>query len=146
MPQGQDTGQVRGQEINCRVYFEDTDAGGVVYYANYLKFYERGRTEFLRNLGFEQDQLLEQNIVFVVRNVQVDFIRPARFNQMLRVTTAIKSMRKVGLVFEQSISTVPDDRPQLINNAEIQVACLSADRFRPVAIPRNILEKLKHNE
>jgi len=139
--------QVSGvHNIDCRVYFEDTDAGGVVYYANYLKYYERGRTEFLRVLGFEQDVLLEQNIVFVVRSVQVDYLKPARFNEVLTVSTAIKSLRKVGLVFEQSITCGEAGERQTINWAEVQVACLSADRFRPSAIPPNILKTLQRNE
>jgi len=69
-----------------RIYYEDTDAGGVVYYANYLKFFERARTEMLRAEGFEQDQLLQnEGVLFVVRSVQVDYLTPARFNEQLQV-------------------------------------------------------------
>ena len=135
-----------GQDIECRIYFEDTDAGGVVYYANYLKYYERGRTEFLRSMGFEQDQLLEQNLVFVVRNICVDYRQPARFNDLLRVNTRIESLRKVGLVFVQSVFRKNNNDQVLLNSARVEIASLSADRFRPCAIPQNILEELKNYE
>ena len=132
----------QGMDWWCRVYFEDTDAGGVVYYANYLKFYERGRTEFLRAMGYEQDQLLQQNIVFVVRNICVDFRHAARFNEQLRVNTSIASIRKASLVFEQSIYSLRDENEVLVNQAEVQVACVSADRFVPRAIPQDIIRNL----
>jgi len=93
------------QAFELRVYFEDTDAGGVVYNANYLKFYERARTEFLRSLGFEQDDLLAQNIVFVVRNINIDFVKAARFNEILIVDSKIESLKKASLFFNQEIYT-----------------------------------------
>lgn len=78
-----------------RVYYEDTDSGGVVFYANYLKFMERARTEYLRHFGFEQDILIEQqNIIFAVRSVQLDYISPARFNDQLTVTANIIELKK----------------------------------------------------
>lgn len=126
--------------IDVRVYYEDTDAGGVVYYANYLKFFERGRTEFLRDLGFEQDTLLQQNIVFAVRKATVDFKQAARFNELLKVHSQIEQLKKVSVVFKQRIYR--DE--QLICQAEIVVACLQADTFRPVAIPTFIMEQLTH--
>ena len=73
--------------LPVRIYYEDTDAGGVVYYANYLKFFERGRTEFLRELNIEQDTLLDKNIAFVVRKVEMDCIKSARFNELLSIKT-----------------------------------------------------------
>jgi len=130
------------QTISCRVYFEDTDAGGVVYYANYLKFYERGRTEFLRSLGFEQDDLLAQNIVFVVRNITVDFKQAARFNELLRVESNIQQLKKASLVFDQSIYCQREGKDVLVNRAEVKVACVSADAFIPNAIPESIMGKL----
>lgn len=128
--------------LQCRVYFEDTDAGGVVYYANYLKFYERARTEFLRQLGFEQDDLLQQNIVFVVRQATVDYIRSAGFNVLLRVETTIAQLKKASLVFQQQIFQLDADREILVNRAQIKVACVSADSFRPTAIPKDIYTQL----
>ncbi len=128
--------------LACRVYFEDTDAGGVVYYANYLKFYERARTEFLRELGFEQDVLLQQNIVFVVRQVTVDYLQSAAFNAQLRVDTTIEQMKKASLVFRQRIFKLDADQETLVNQAKVRVACVSADGFKPTAIPKDIYTKL----
>ncbi len=127
------------QTLECRVYFEDTDAGGVVYYANYLKFYERARTEFLRNLGFQQDDLMHRkNIVFVVKNVCIDYKQAARFNELLLVESHIKDLRKVSLIFDQSIYCQRGKEKVLINQAEVKMACVSADQFTPVAIPESI--------
>ena len=128
--------------LPCRVYFEDTDAGGVVYYANYLKFYERARTEFLRELGFEQDVLLQQNIVFVVRQVTVDYLQSAAFNALLRVDTTIEQLKKASLVFRQRIVKLDADQETLVNRAQVKVACVSADAFKPTAIPKDIYTKL----
>ena len=128
--------------LPCRVYFEDTDAGGVVYYANYLKFYERARTEFLRELGYQQDVLLQQNIVFVVRQIAVDYIQSASFNAMLRVDTRIEQLKKASVVFRQEIFQQDADGDTLVNRAEVKVACVSADAFKPTAIPKDIYTKL----
>jgi len=81
-----------------RVYYEDTDAGGVVYYANYLKFLERARTEWLRELGYEQDTLMQDGIIFAVRRVTIDYLRPARFNQLLEVQTTVISLGATELI------------------------------------------------
>ena len=130
------------QTFEWRVYFEDTDAGGVVYNANYLKFYERARTEFLRTLGFEQDDLLAQNIVFVVRNINVDFIKAARFNEILIVESNIVNLKKASLVFKQEIFTESNGQKVLVNNALVKVVCVNADSFIPTGIPTDIIEKL----
>jgi len=130
--------------FECRVYFEDTDAGGVVYNANYLKFYERARTEFLRAIGFEQDELLRRNVVFVVRNINIDFIRAARFNEMLVVESKIIQLKKASLVFEQETYTDRANQTSPINKAVVKVVCVAADSFLPIAIPGEIVEKLIH--
>jgi acyl-CoA thioester hydrolase len=129
-------------EFECRVYFEDTDAGGVVYNANYLKFYERARTEYLRALGYEQDELLSQNIVFVVRNITVDFVQAARFNEILQVQTRIGEMKNASLEFNQEIFCNRSGQNTLINSAQVKVVCVSADKFKPVAIPKTIRDSL----
>lgn len=134
------------QTLQCRVYFEDTDAGGVVYYANYLKFYERARTEFLRTLGYEQDELLQQNVVFVVRNITVDFKQAARFNELLLVQSSIKRLKKLSLVFDQAIYSNRGDQQILINQAEVKLGCVSADHFAPQAIPESIMRTLSNHE
>lgn len=121
-----------------RVYYEDTDSGGVVYYANYLRFMERARTEWLRSLGFEQDRLLEkEGIIFAVRRVVVDYKNPARFNDALQVSSRIKARGRASLTFQQEITKQPDG--QLLCGGEVQIACIEAARFRPCPIPESIL-------
>jgi len=122
-----------------RVYYEDTDAGGVVFYANYLKFFERARTEMLRDMGFEQDQLIaEQNIIFVVRTVQIDYLTPARFNDALEATAEVTQAKKVSLNFEQTVTR----NGEVLCKGNIRIACLDAKTMKPKAIPPNLLEKL----
>lgn len=115
-----------------RVYFEDTDAGGVVYYANYLKFMERARTEWLRHHGFEQDQLrAELGVLFVVRAVQLELRRPARFNEALLVTSRPVAVGRASLEVAQ---VVRRDTVELAS-ARVRLACVDAERFVPVALP-----------
>ncbi len=123
-----------------RVYYEDTDAGGVVFYANYLKFYERARTEMLRAMGFEQDELIENpGIIFVVRSVKVDYLRPAKFNELLQVSAEVTVVKPACLVFEQVITR----DVELLSKATIRIACLDADKMRPKSIPEELLGHLK---
>jgi len=121
-----------------RVYYEDTDSGGVVYYANYLKFMERARTEWLRSLGFEQDSLRDQEgVLFAVSRVSLDLRRPARFNDALRVNVRVKQRGRASLTLEQEIKGESDD--SLLCSGEVKVVCVDAVRFRPRAIPKSIL-------
>ncbi len=125
-----------------RVYYEDTDAGGVVFYANYLKFYERARTEMLRVLGFEQDVLIEeQNILFVVKSVQIDYLKPGRFNDLLSVSAEVQQIKRASMVFHQEIKR----ETVLLSRAEIKIACLDAVQMKPKIIPQEILEKLNND-
>ncbi len=122
-----------------RVYYEDTDAGGVVYYANYLKFFERARTEMLRAKGYEQDELIASaGIIFVVRSVQVDYLSPARFNEQLIVSAKISEAKKASLIFDQVITRGDD----ILCTGIIRIACLDAKTMRPKAIPEHLLELL----
>lgn len=124
-----------------RVYYEDTDSGGVVYYANYLKFMERARTEWLRSLGFEQDRLVEQEgIIFVVRRVEIDYLSPARFNDALEVRVWIVERKQVSLTFGQEITDKTDGR--VICNGIIKVTSVDTTRFRPRPIPDSIMKEL----
>ena len=128
-------------EWPVRVYYEDTDAGGVVYYANYLKFMERARTEWLRRLGFDQTLLMrDSGIVFAVRQVNVDYLLPARLDDELVVEAAIDALSKVSLTFRQRILRAPDS---VLSEGSVKVVCLDQERFRPTAIPQNIREKLQ---
>ncbi|OGA31800.1 MAG: tol-pal system-associated acyl-CoA thioesterase [Betaproteobacteria bacterium RIFCSPLOWO2_12_FULL_64_23] len=122
-----------------RVYFEDTDAGGVVYYANYLLFFERARTEWLRSFGLNQDKLAqEEGLIFVVRRALLDFARPARLDDMLEVTVEPMKVARVyvDLVQEARCGT------QLLARGEIRVACLNQRNFRPAAMPQFLRDKL----
>lgn len=128
-------------EISVRVYYEDTDSGGVVYYANYLKFIERGRSEFLRDLGLEQDDLVETyNVIFAVRSINADYRLPAKFNDLLSVQTSIEKVGRASLIFSQKIT--PSEQNKVLFEAQIIVACLHADSFKPCGIPTIILEKI----
>lgn len=125
-----------------RVYYEDTDSGGVVYYANYLKFMERARTEFLRSFGFEQDQLIKElGIIFAVHSLSVNYKKPAVFNDELMVITTISHCAKASLTFSHSIVRGHDET--LLCNAEVKVACIKAEKFSPTVIPEKMLSKIK---
>lgn len=122
-----------------RIYYEDTDAGGVVFYANYLKFFERARTEMLRAMGHEQDTLLaKEGIIFVVRSVTVDYLHPARFNDLLNVSAEITLAKKASLTFQQRITR----EDIILCSSLIRIACLDASTLRPKAIPDYLLEQL----
>jgi acyl-CoA thioester hydrolase len=122
-----------------RVYWEDTDAGGVVYYANYLKFMERARSEWLRAFGFEQDVLRDESgVVFVVRRVEIDYLSPARFNEQLEVSVKLHEMGRASLSVRQELIRGPDRLAQAV----VTLACVDAARFKPVKIPEPLLQAL----
>ena len=125
-----------------RVYYEDTDFGGVVYHANYLKFLERGRTEWLRHLGFEQDVLRERyGVQFVVVGMQLAFHRPARFNHKLSVSVKITDMRRASMLFDQAIIDASDENA-LVCSAQVRAACVDSVTLKPKPIPRAIVAEL----
>lgn len=122
-----------------RIYYEDTDAGGVVFYANYLKYFERARTELLRSMGYEQDELrASKNVIFAVRWVQIDYLSPARFNEMIDVSAEINEVKKASLTFDQSITRGDN----LLCKGTIRIACLDSESLRPKAIPEPLLRTL----
>ena len=124
-----------------RVYWEDTDAGGVVYHAQYLAFLERARTEWLRARGYGQDQLRDSHdLVFAVRAMRIDFRLPARLDDLLQVTVALSECRKASLVIAQRV--VREDGTLLVD-AEVRVAALRASSFKPVAIPEAMYAELQ---
>ncbi|MCY4421250.1 MAG: tol-pal system-associated acyl-CoA thioesterase [Gammaproteobacteria bacterium] len=126
-----------------RVYYEDTDAGGVVYYANYLRFMERARTEWLRALGVEQDRLMQdRNVLFAVRSVQIEYKRPARFNDALSVTVEPVATRPASLSIRQAIMH-DQDEALLFAQADVNVVCLQADSFAPQPIPKDLLKEIE---
>jgi acyl-CoA thioester hydrolase len=124
-----------------RVYYEDTDAGGVVYYANYLKFLERARTEFLRHLGFEQTDLIQQHQqIIMVRHINIDYHKPAMFNDMLTTQTRVKKMGNVSLQMEQEV--LKDDT--LLCTAQVKLASVHATKLRPQPFPAILLQALQN--
>ena len=124
-----------------RVYYEDTDAGGVVFYSNYLKFIERGRTEYLRDLGFDQGSLAKaKNIVFVVKSLSADYLSPAYLDDMIEVQTIIKSNKNASLVFTQKILSL--EKNTVLFSAEVKVVSVLKNNLKPCAVPQEIMEKL----
>ena len=122
-----------------RVYYEDTDSGGVVYYANYLKYLERARTECLRALGFEQRQLVnETGLAFAVRSLSVEYLKPAKLDDLLEVTTAVEDLGRAQVTFAQSIRR----EGETLLTATARVACLDLASGRPAAIPQDIHARL----
>jgi acyl-CoA thioester hydrolase len=118
-----------------RVYFEDTDAGGIVYHAQYLHFLERARTEWLRNLGFNQSELKLQGILFVVRDMAIKWINPARLDDELIIKVSIEQINKASLIMKQVIMC--GNIKKL--TARVTIACLDGVNMKPTAIPKNIV-------
>ena len=123
-----------------RVYYEDSDAGGIVYHSQYLNFMERARTEWLRYLGFEQTELIaEFNILFVVRNIEIQFKRPARFNDAVIVRSRLEKLGRSRMVFAQDILRGDEH----LIEATVEIACIDADKYAPVTIPSIIQNKMQ---
>jgi len=127
-------------QFPIRVYYEDTDAGGIVYYANYLKFFERARTEWLREIGVNQQSFLQQKLGFVVRKVEMDNLASAKLDDLLEVTSTILTLKRASLVFQQQIT---NQAKQLICTAQIRIACVDFSQNKPCAIPESILGAFK---
>ena len=122
-----------------RVYYEDTDGGGVVYHANYLRFMERARTEWLRSLGFGQNELRRGLcVIFVVREVKVKYLRPAVFDDALQVISHLEEVGRSLLRFRQTIRR----QDEILTEGWVEVVCVDAEKFRPVALPPAIREKM----
>ena len=127
-----------------RVYYEDTDAGGVVYHSRYLNFLERARTEWLRSLGYQQDKIrVDHGVVFAVRTLEIDYIKPALFNEELEVTVDKIQSRPASIVFHQSIAKPSPKQNELIVTAVVKVACVDIDRQAASAIPEPIYRVIK---
>ncbi|MFD2111991.1 tol-pal system-associated acyl-CoA thioesterase [Thiorhodococcus fuscus] len=125
-----------------RVYYEDTDAAGVVFYANYLRFMERGRTEWLRAIGYEQDVLRDaEGIVFAVRRVSLDYLNSALFNELLLVRSAVKQLGGASMEFEQSILRPADGK--VCCRGEVNVVCLDAATKRPRRLPSELVSAIQ---
>lgn len=122
-----------------RVYYEDTDSGGVVYYANYLKFMERARSELLRVHGFEQTDLVrDHGVIFVVRDVHISYLRPAVFNDLLNVTVSVHAAGRSWIEFAQTVM-----RDEVLARAQVKIVCVNHLSFKPVEIPEIIRKKME---
>lgn len=125
---------------SVRVYYEDTDATGVVYHANYLKYFERGRTEWLRCLGFDQYQLAaEEGAAFTLASTAIDYLGPARLDDRLEVVTTVAEHSRVTLVFSQTI----ERDGECLTRASFRVVCVDGERFRPRRLPAAIIKALE---
>ena len=123
-----------------RVYFENTDAGGVVYHAEYLKFLERARTEWLRHLGFGHQALArDSKVVFVVSSMTIDFVKAARLDDTLAVSVKLESVGRVRCVFAQEVRR----EDEVLAKATVTVACLTVESFKPVEIPAPLKKKME---
>lgn len=123
-----------------RVYYESTDAGGVVYHAEYLKFLERARTEWLRSLGFEQTALrTDDGVLFVVHSMQIKYVLPAKFNELLQVKSRLVELGRSRFVFDQKL--LREDR--ILNQAVVEVVCVADATFKPTALPTHIRQKFE---
>ena len=135
------TGTIREKKhfFDVRVYYEDTDAGGIVYYANYLKFAERGRTEFLRHLGFNQQALSEEkDFCFVVSKASVTYLTPLRLDDVVEVQTKIESCSRISITFKQDLCKDHQSAATL----NVVVVGLDSKTGRPKALPQDIKEKM----
>jgi len=121
-----------------RVYIEDTDAGGIVYYVNYLKFMERGRTELVRSLGFDKPALPQEGVQLVVHSAQVNYRKPAKLDDSLNVLTHIVKLSRASLVFQQEVYRAEE----LMCEASIKVACVDAKTLKPMALPLTLYSAL----
>ena len=125
-----------------RAYYEDTDSGGVVYYANYLKFMERARTEWLRAMGYEQFGLVgDEGLVFAVRRVELDYFRPARLDDLLQVNVQVLRYGRASIDLIQTVRREPDD--EVLCQGRVKIASLDAAAFKPRVLPSGMLDDIR---
>lgn len=124
--------------IDLRVYYQDTDAGGVVYHANYLNFFERARTEWLRHLGHDVAQMARSGHLFVARRMQLRFLRPAHLDDTLRVTVSLERLGRAQITLFQRVIRAAE----VLVEASVNVACVDTQGFRPVALPAALYAEL----
>ena len=122
-----------------RVYMEDTDAGGIVYYVNYLKFMERARTEFMRSLGYGKNTIFNSDLMFVVRDLAVSYKLPARLDDELEATATLMQLRGAGMVFHQTVRR----GPELLAWAEVTIACVDRAGVKPRRLPPDMAMRFR---
>jgi acyl-CoA thioester hydrolase len=124
-----------------RIYYEDTDLAGVVFYANYLRYYERGRTELVRALGLDQAVLIEQGLAFAVARAEVDYLKPARFNDALEVVTEVNRVGRASVEFAQHLRKAGEPG-NILNKALVKVVCVTVADMKPVGLPVDLYQQL----
>lgn len=124
-----------------RVYIEDTDAGGIVYYVNYLKFMERARTEFLRHLGFDHAQMIQQGSMFVIHSADTRYLLPAVLDDELQVTVSMSSIKRSSVTFKQRVLRASSQ--QLLAETEVRAVCVLKDNMKPCAIDAELVSALQ---
>lgn len=147
MPDSSNDQNISGNDVftwTVRVYYEDTDTGGCVFHANYLKFFERARTEWLRARGHSQQELAASaDLTFVVKSTAVDHFAPARLDDELKLTVVVERLRNASLVFVQEAWRIQRAEQTLLARARIVIVCVDTAGFRPQAIPEDMLAGLK---
>jgi tol-pal system-associated acyl-CoA thioesterase len=134
-----ETIEVAEFSLPLRVYIEDTDAGGIVYYVNYLKYIERARTEFMRDLGLDRCAIFNDELMFVVSDLAIDYRRPAQLDDELRATAALQSIGGASLKLQQSVHR----GSEALVNARVTLACVSPENLAPRRIPKAMLATLR---
>lgn len=133
----------RKLHLPIRVYYEDTDAGGVVYHSQYINYFERARTEFMRQLGYQLDELAkEESLLFVVRSINCEYLRPAKFNDELFVSAEIIEMSKTRITFKQEVMKSHQGKCLTLTKGEVLVVAVDAEKFKAKRIPKHILQTL----
>jgi tol-pal system-associated acyl-CoA thioesterase len=125
--------------FGLRVYIEDTDAGGIVYYVNYLKFMERARTELMRSIGFGKDYIFNHDLMFVVRDVAIRYLQPARLDDELTATASVRELRGASMILQQRLLRGED----ILAQGDVTVACVERSGVKPRRLPGVMREKLQ---
>lgn len=123
--------------MDIRIYYEDTDAGGIVYHANYLNFAERGRTEFLRHVGFDNSEISKNhNVIFVVRHIDINYLKPALLDDLLQLETTICDVKNTSFIMHQCAVKDGD----IIADMRVVLVCVDTNSYKPVRLPENVKE------
>ena len=125
--------------LPLRVYMEDTDAGGIVYYVNYLKFMERARTEYMRSVGYSKTVIFSEQLMFVVQDVKVRYIQPARLDDHLQATVTIAEVRGASMIMQHGVLR----NDEVLAEGTVRIACVDRDTLKPRRLPGTMLEKLR---
>ena len=134
------SGLCKGEfSLPLRVYIEDTDAGGIVYYVNYLKFMERSRTEMMRSLGFDKNFIFNEQLMFVVRDVAVTYLKPAKLDDELIATATITQLKGATMTLHQSVKL----NGEVLAQGQVMIVCVDKSGIKPRRIPRSMLEALR---